>query len=107
MRTINVFEPGEIVYWIGLGDGNDVPVSDTVLSAEVTNNSVKYKLADYGHIMHEDIFATKDDCEKEIVSNVLKHIATIVNANKTLLMRYGVSVEIIKAPLDNTNKQEK
>ena len=106
MRTIDVFGPGETVYWIGLSDGNDVPVEDTVLSAEVTNNSVKYKLADYGLIMHENIFATKDDCEKAIVSSVLRHIATIVDDNKTLLMKYGASVEIITAPLDN-NKQEK
>ena len=95
MKTVEIFEIGEIVYWVGLSDDGEVPVADEVIGIEVTSEGVIYTLNDYGKIEDFKVYPSKDECEKAIVFEAIDEINDIRKDKEKLFKKYGITVEII------------
>ena len=95
MKTIEIHEIGNIVYWVGLSDEGNVPVADEVIGIEVTSEGVIYTLDDYGKIEDFKVYASYEKCEEAIVFEAIDEINDIIKEKGELMKKYGITVEII------------
>jgi hypothetical protein len=95
MKTIEIYEIGDIVYWIGLSDGVEVPVADEVIGIEVTSDGILYTLNDYGKIEDIKVYQSYEDCEEVIAFKAVDEIHDILKEKGELMKKYGFTVEII------------
>ena len=95
MKTIEIHEIGDIVYWIGLSDGVEVPVADEVIGIEVTSDGILYTLNDYGKIEDYKVYHSYEKCEESIVLQAIEEINNIRKEKDELMKKYGYTVEII------------
>ena len=95
MKTIEIHEIGDIVYWVGLSDGVEVPVADEVIGIEVTSEGVIYTLDDYGKIEDFKVYPSYEECEKAIAFEAADEINDILKEKGKLMKKYGITIEII------------
>lgn len=92
---IKVHDVDDKVWLIGINNGKQVPVMDTVQETHInTHHCVSYKLEDHGLIRSNVVFGTQNEAEKYCVAEFIKHIKEEDEEFKNMLERHGIVLDI-------------